>query len=154
MLGASFFDGKRMSSQPKGYCWAFQHLTGKPVHGYIISAIRSKEIPQYVLNGKTFGKGDKAKTPEQWWNESLQREKFILKETDLAEWEVNTITLIEELLWHYRRGYMPMRIGNEHACVNYGKCAYYDVCSLHPEDRLRLLSSGQYTTNEWSPLKK
>lgn len=153
MLGTSFFDGKRMSSQQRGYCWAFETLTKQKISGYIVNAIRTKEPPQWVKEGKSEG-GKKKQSPEQWWQESLQRERYILKPGDLDEWKQNTISLIEEFLWHYSRGYIPMRTGNEHACVNYGKCQYFDVCRLAIEDRDSWLNSGAYTENTWSPLNK
>ena len=151
-LGSSFFDGKRMSSQPRGYAWAFGRTTGLPVHGYIIRGIRNKEIPQYVAAGKVFNAKGKKLSPEQWWMESFVEERYILKPGELDEWFQNTKALLEEFLWHYRRDYIPTRTGNEHACVNYGRCQYYEVCRLAKEDRLQLLHSGLFTQNTWSPL--
>lgn len=154
MLGSSFFDAKRLSSQQRGYCWAFQELAKKPVAGYVINAIRTKEPPQYVTAGGERKSTSKTTNPQTWWEESFQREKFLLQPGQLDEWKQNVISLIEEFLWHYSRGYMPMRTGNEHACVNYGKCQFFDVCRLHSDDRGMMLASGLFMDNVWSPLKE
>ena len=150
MLGPTFFDQMKMSSQQKGYCWAFQQLTGQKVTGYIINAIRSKEPPQYVTNGTESKRGGKL-TPEQWWKDSLQREKFYLKPHELEEWKDNTIAIIEEFFWNYSRGQM---VKKTQWCTSFGRCPYFDVCSMEPQDRGVYLSSGLFTDNSWSPLKQ
>lgn len=154
--GQPFWDEQRMSAQHRGYCWAFQELTKLPVLGYQVNMIRTKEVPQYAKNNKTFtvahgyNKGKKL-TAESFWNETFQREKFLLKPGELDEWKNNTIDLVEEFFWHYSRGYFPMKTK---WCSIYGRCPYYDVCTLAPEDRLAQLYSGMFANNDWSPLKK
>lgn len=150
MLGNMFWDEMRMSSQQRGYVWSFEQLTGKRLHGYYINAIRTKVPPQYVLDGKPSRSG-KALTPESWWNESLQRERFLLQPGEGQAWLANTLDLIDEFFFHYRRGYMPQKTK---WCAFYGRCPYYEVCQLHPDDRLFLLQSGQFVDNTWSPLKQ
>ena len=149
MIGQAHWDKMRMSSQQKGYCWAFEQLTGKKVTGYVVNTIRTKEPPLYVLRNEPSTKG-KSQSPEAWWDESLQREKFYLKPSEMDEWKENTITLVEEFFWHYQRGYLPMETAL--GCTAYGRCPYFDVCTLAREDRNLLLTSGQYTDNVWSPL--
>lgn len=152
MGGNMFWDEQRMTSQQRGYVWAFEQLTGLPVSGYMIDMIRTKEPPGYVQAGKTFNAaGGKKLTAETWWNESLQRERFLVKPGEIEEWKNNTIDLVEEFFWHYSRGYMPMKTK---WCAIYGRCPYYEVCRLAPEDRQMLLASGEFTENKWSPLKK
>lgn len=149
MLGAQFFDKMRMSAQQKGYAWAFQTLTGKPVTGYVINAIRTKEPPLYITDPNAPKRG-KATSPEAWWNESLARERYYLKPDELNEWKHNAIALVEEFFWHYSRGYMPMKTA---WCNQYGRCPYYDVCSTSLSDRGMMLSSGLFTQNLWNPLR-
>ncbi len=150
MLGQTFFDGMKMSSQQRGYCWAFEQLTERKVAGFVVNAIRTKEPPLYVQQGKTWRSGTKSQTPEQWWNESFQRERYSLKPGELDEWKQNTIALLEEFFWNYSRGYMPMKTAL--ACTAWGRCPYYDVCTLAPEDRGLLLASGLFIDNKWTPL--
>lgn len=147
LLGPQFFTGMKMSAQQKGYCWAFRELTKMDVSGYVINAIRTKEPPQYVVGNTKQGKY----TPETWWAESLQRERYYLGPNELDEWKQNTISLVEEFFFHYQRGYMPMKT---HWCNQYGKCPYYDVCSLPQNDRGVMLNSGLFEDNTWSPLKQ
>lgn len=149
--GNMFWDEQRMTSQQRGYVWAFQQLTGLPVAGYMIDMIRTKEPPLYVQNGKTATYGGKKCSPDTWWNESLQRERFLLSQAAVDEWKNNTIDLVEEFFWHYSRGYMPMKTK---WCSIYGRCPYYNVCLLHPDDRQLALASGEFTDNKWSPLKQ
>lgn len=149
MLGDWFWTEQRMSSQQRGYCWAFQTLTSMPVHGYIVNGIRTKEPPQYVTKGTTH-KG-KSRSPTEWWKESFNRERFILKPGELDEWKANTIDLVEEFFWHYQRDYMPMKTK---WCNSYGRCPYYDVCRLPADERDFMLASGEFTDNTWSPLKQ
>jgi len=147
MLGSMFWDQQRRSSQQRGYVWAFEQTTGLRVAGYQITAIRTKEPPIYVQTNSGKGK----QSPEQWWNETFQRERFFMKPGDTEEWKRNTITLVNEFFWHYQNDYMPMKTT---WCAHYGKCAYYDVCQLDVNDRNFMLASGIYTDNTWSPLKQ
>lgn len=149
MIGQQHWDKMRMSSQQKGYCWAFEQLTGRKVTGYIVNTIRTKEPPQYVLDNKPSARGAR-QTPEQWWDESLQREKFYIKPSEMDEWKQNTISLVEEFFWHYSNGYLPMETAL--GCTAYGRCPYFDVCTLARDDRDLFLASGQFTDNVWSPL--
>jgi len=154
-LGAQFFDRMRMSSQQKGYCWAFEKLTGKKVMGYVVNAIRTKEPPQYVIKGTEWRGGNsrgeaKKMSPQDWWNESLQRERYTLKDGELIEWKHNTIAMVEEFFYNYSKGYLPMETAL--GCTAYGRCPYYGVCTLPPSDRDLLLQSGLFTNHTWSPL--
>ena len=146
-LGDWFWYEQRISSQHRGYCWAMQQATGLTPKGYIVNGIRTKQPPQYVQNG-TAWKG-KTQNPAQWWQESLARDRMILHPGELDRWKVNTIDLVEEFFWHYTRGYMPMKTK---WCNSYGKCQYYDVCRLMPEEQGPFLASGLFTDNKWSPL--
>jgi hypothetical protein len=150
-LGSMFWDEMRMTAQMRGYAWAFNKVTGKDVKAFYVNGIRTKEIPQYVQKGKTFQREGKTSDSKSWWGDTLQREKFYLKPGELKEWEYNTIDLVEEFFWHYSRGYMPMKTK---WCTVYGKCPYYDVCQLAPEDRDLYLASGLFSDNVWSPLRQ
>ena len=150
-LGQSFFLRAKMLSQLKGYVWAFSMLTGKLVDGYIINAIRSKEPPLYI-QGKSDSRSAK-QDPAKWWGESFAREKFYCTPNMLDEWKNNVIDKMEMFFWNYARGRFPMATAGL-SCVAWGRCPFYDVCSLDLDDRPAMLSSGMFTTNEWSPLNK
>jgi len=152
MMSTAFFDAKRMSSQQKGYCWGFKQATGTTPEGYIVRAIRTKEPPQYVLNGEMSRRGTK-QSPEQWWSESFQEERYYLNDDALDEWQQNTIEKIEEFFYHYQRGYLPMTTQEENCTRFNGKCQFYEVCRLQTKDREQMLKSNMFTENEWNPLR-
>lgn len=146
--GQMFWDGVRTGMQLKGYCWAFQQITGKPVHGYVANLIRTGPMPKYVKEGKDYR--GKTQSPETWWSETLARETFYLNDTDLDEWKENAIAIVDEFFWHYERGLMPMKTA---ACCRFGRCQYWDVCTTVKSDRGVVLASGLYKDNKWSPLR-
>ncbi len=145
MLGSWFFDRMKRSAQQKGYCFAMRELLGKPIAGFIVNGIRTKEPPLYVKTGQKQGKY----TPQTWWEESFARERYYTSPSMIDEWKNNTIELMERFFYHYQRGYMPEETT---ACTLFGRCQYYDVCTLDAPDRGMFLASGMYTDNEWSPL--
>ncbi len=153
LLGPTFFDDKKMSAQQKGYAWSFQKLTGMPVRGYEVNAIRIKEPPQWITNGGEPKRGGRKQNLEEWWRESLVRERFLLAPGELDEWHSNVIELITEFFWRYTREFFPMKTN---WCVaKYGRCPYFEVCTTQPPaDRLLILNSGLYQENTWSPLKE
>lgn len=148
-LGDMFWNEQRMSAQQRGYVWAFKEVTQQPVRGYIVNAIRTKEPPKYVTEGKPYRSS--TSTPEKWWGESFARERFLCDQWKIDEWKRNTIDLIEEFFWHYQRGFMPQKTK---WCSMYGKCPYLDICTVMPEDRGALLQSGAFADNTWSPMKQ
>lgn len=148
MLGSQFSTGMALSAQQRGYCWAFNQLTGLPVSGYTVNAIRVKEPPMYLIDPTSKRRG--SSTIEQWWNESFVRENYTIRAGDLDEWKNNVIHLVEELFHHLETNYMPMKTA---WCNKFGQCQYFDVCTLPREDRGVMLSSGLYLDNIWDPLK-
>lgn len=151
-LGPTFFLKMKMSAQQRGYCWAFERLTGQKVTGYRVNAIRSKQPPLYVLRGEESRKTGKRLSVSDWWNESLARENYVLQPSHVSEWLTNAIHLVEEFFYNYSHDYLPMETA--YACSAWGKCQYVDVCEMVEEERLGMLNSGMYTLNEWTPLKQ
>lgn len=141
LLGEFYFAGQRVSPQYEGYCWAMQKVIDSPlVGGFCVNGIRTKEAPGKPKSGW-----------DVWWSECFERDKQYLRPTQLKEWEENTIELLYEWFWHYGRGYFPMK---KKACTMYGKCAYYDICSIPKENReLALHDPTQFQEDKWSPLK-
>lgn len=153
MLGVNFWEEKRAAAQFKGYAWAFHQATGKLPHGFAVNALRTKEPPQYVLNGTTSARAGKTQSPESWWNESLARQRFVLRVGELEEWKENTIHLLQLFFDQYAKGFLPRRTTN---CITkYGRCPYFEVCHTYPaDDRLLMLASGDFMDNTWSPIQK
>lgn len=137
IMGQGFFEEQRMSAQQHGYLWAAQKSTGLRAEGFAINAIRTRPP---------------AKTRSAVEMDDFQREKFFITQEAIAEWETNTKVLIEEVLWHHERGYFPMKTK---WCVGkYGRCPYFEVCSLPPESRGVMINSNMFQTDTWSPLQK
>jgi hypothetical protein len=141
MLGNSFFESLAMSAQQKGYCYSFTKTTGIKVRQFAVNALRVRQPPIKVQTS--------ASAANAWWQENLVRQRFDVSDEQLLEWEWNVKELISEFLWNYSRGYFPMKTS---WCAKFGKCQYYDVCSLPVAQREELLSSTMYQDNLWSPL--
>jgi len=140
MMGDNFWSDLKVSPQQLGYCWSFEQLTGKRCRGFCVNAVRSRPAPERPKGGI-----------EAWWDENYQRQKFSIEPWQLVEWKNNLIGLVEEFFWHYSRGYFPLK--KRWCCGKFGKCQYYDVDDLAPEDRLSWLNSSAFQENTWSPLK-
>jgi hypothetical protein len=147
VLGNGFWDAQRMSAQQKGYCWAMRETTKLDVAGHIVRAIRTSKMPATVAQGKPNRNTGNVTSIENWWAEGFPEEKFYLGTNELEEWKTNAISLVEEFLWHYSRSYFPKK--TQWCCGKYGKCQYYEVCSVFPEtDRSLILNSGLFKTKE------
>jgi len=141
MLGAQYFEAATMSSQQLGYVWAFQELTKQKCQGFIINAIRVKQPPAKPKDGL-----------DAWWRESFQRQRYHVQPEQLVEWKANTIALVREFFYHYEQQYFPQKTS---WCIGkYGKCQYFDVCTLPQGNRETMLRSTLFQDNIWSPLKQ
>lgn len=145
-LGDGYWDDKKMLPQLKGYCMALSEVLDRPIHGYYVRAIRTKEPPQWLVEGKPSKKGEIRKI-EDWWDESLGEQRFDLGQGEISIWKENAIALVEQFLWQYSRGFFPE---NKNQCVRkYGKCQYFSVCETFPiEDREMLITSADYETKK------
>lgn len=140
-LGDGYWDDKKMLPQLKGYSWALAEILQRPVHGYFVRALRTKEPPQWLIEGKPSKKGEIRKI-EDWWDESLGEQRFDLGQGEIDEWKRNNIAQVEAFLWHYYRGFFPQ---NKNQCVQKYRCQYFDCCSTFPpEDREMILSSEMF----------
>lgn len=147
VLGASFWDDKKMSAQQKGYCWAMQESTGMDVAGYVVRAIRTSKIPDSTRNGTPNKRTGEVASISKWWSKSFPEEKFYLGTNELQEWKENAIALVEEFLWHYSRGYFPKK--TQWCSGRFGRCQYFEVCSVFPpEDRPLILNSGLFKSKD------
>lgn len=141
-LGQTFSDGITASPQLTGYAWAFQELTGLPVAGVCVNAIRSSSPPAKPRGGI-----------DAWWDEQFGRYKEYIYDWQIKEWKENTIRTIETFLWQYGRGFLQQ---DKVWCVRkWGKCQFYDICNgTMPENRAVMLKDKlNFMENVWSPLK-
>ena len=130
--GSSIFDEYFTGSQMKGYCWAGARLLGQRIHGARINII-----------------GARRPTKTTQHNCFFDRQNIYYDQTVIDEWEQNMILLITQFVNDTVTQQFPMRTT---ACVTkFGRCPYYDVCQLPPNQREFLLTSGEYTDITWDP---
>lgn len=135
MMGDTFWGQFRLSSQFRGYCWATSQLLGEPVRHAIIDAI--------VGRAPTLkGKGSQHEN---------QFQEFEYTDQQIEDWRVDTILHIERIFSYLFKGYFPQ--ANTWCFNKYGKCPYFDCCSMSPKAGAQLLMSGQYAERTWDPLK-
>lgn len=132
MLGPTYFREFEMSSQFRGYTWAAQHLLNTPIAGAIINAIG---VRRPTKSGKSL---------------EFERKTVTASPEVLAEWQLDTLHIITDFIEMVRRQHMPQ---HTRWCVGkYGLCQFFDVCTLPPDQRQMLLSTGEYKTVTWNPL--
>lgn len=141
-----FLDEQRPSNQYRGYCWAFERLTGQKVGGFCVDGIGTKVPPVKPKIGL-----------DEWWNQQFVREQVYLALTPSwrEEWHNEAVSLVERFFWHYEKGVpFPMAGKFTRACSSYGGCEYADICCLDGHaSRHDMLMSPVYKDNEWTPLK-
>lgn len=132
IVGDSFYAQQAMSAQQEGYNYACWRTTGKRPEGFIINMLASRK-PSKTGKGIEFN-----------------RQRVYLSEERLEEWKQNTLVLVQEMMDYFSLSHFPMR--KAHCVGKYGRCQFYDVCSLPQGQRHLLLESNLFTTNTWSPL--
>lgn len=125
MGGPTYFEEFKMAGQPVGYAWAAKTLAPQlPISGFMLDcAIMRKPT-------KT-GKGAE-----------FQRQRYPYSDEKLNEWQCNTMSLIGDMVANFRANDFPMRTKS---CVGkYGKCPYFDVCTLPQRFRQDFLMGPDY----------
>lgn len=133
IMGEKYFDEYMNEQAQIGYAWATKKMLGlERPEGFMINAICSRP-PTKTGKGTEF-----------------RRQRFFLDNDRLDEWEENTLEQVQGLVRDAERGVFPMHMK---WCVGkYGKCSYFDVCSLPRDERIGFLHSTLYTDVTWSPL--
>lgn len=129
-----------LAQQFYGYSYAAEHLIGEPVVGFVINRMVCRKPTR---TGEAF---------------VLERRVFPTQRGLLAEWQSDILTMVSGLFRYAATESFP-----KHTtwCVGkFGACQFHKVCSLgdvpdalSPQRRM-MLDSGEYVTNDWSPLKK
>lgn len=133
-IGSSYWRKHETSPQMKGYCWAINQLLDEPVVGCMINCIAGRK-PTKTGVGTEFA-----------------RQRFFYSPESIEEWKHNTLALVDDLVFNFKRGLFPMNTNNcEHM---YGPCEYTSVCGLPQCQREEMLSSDLFVDNVWSPLNE
>jgi hypothetical protein len=150
VLGDTTWADWAVSEQFKGYCWADWKCTGQEPTGYYIDAIGAREsIANAVFNpvtGEVQPLGKSKAVPLE-----LVRQPFFTKvpEGQLQEWYENMLLQVDVFLYYMESNTFPRH--HKHCVGKYGKCQFYNVCSL-PEKREEALQGTAFKDNTWSPL--
>lgn len=133
-----------LSHQAIGYTWAAQQLYPElNIDSFCVNAIHYK---------KPTGTGPIDKPGPRGGPPALDffRVHYTYSQERIDEWERNCMTIIEDLVHCIVRNSYPMFTYN---CFNkYGRCQYYDVCTLDSREvRRRMITSDAFTNVTWSP---
>ena len=132
MLGPTYFREFELSSQFRGYTWAAEQLLGRTINGAIINALG---VRKPTKTGQAL---------------EFQRKTITCDPAVLAEWQTDTLHIITDFIEMARRQHMPQ---HTKWCVGkYGMCQFFDVCTLPPDQRQQMLSTGDYKSVTWNPL--
>lgn len=136
------FDAFEIAMQPSGYFSAMKAAFPElPIRGFLANAlVIRKPVAEFTKSGKP----SKSKPFEP------QRRMYEYKDWHVNEFKQDALALVEELFANITNKFFPRK--TQQCAGKYGKCPYFDVCSLPPESRMDMLNSDQYTNNTWKPV--
>ena len=142
ILSQDFFDGFEIAMQPTGYFSAMRAaFPDLPIKGFLANVLACRKPVAAVT------KSGRPTTSKPF--EALRRQ-YNYSDWHVTEFKRDALALIEELFANLTNGFFPRKTT---WCVGkYGKCPFFDVCALPPEQRLAMLMSDQYTDNTWRPV--
>lgn len=143
IFGGTYFEQFRNSGQFIGYCWAYEQVMHERVHGVLINALAIRKI---TPSGKPV---------------EFARERIDYTRDQINEWQQNTMRIINTFL-----GYAVAGLGLDNDLANtdefpmhspwchnkYGKCQYFEVCTLPINQRDVYLNSREFAPVTWNPL--
>jgi len=133
ILSEDFFNGFNIAMQPIGYVNAMRH------------AFPELNVKGFLLNVEACRKPTKSGTG---WEPHRSFHRY--EQWHFDEWNSDVLALIEEFMHNLSSNNWPRKTT---WCIGkYGKCPYFDVCSLPPSSRLHYLLSDAYDINTWKPV--
>lgn len=122
-----------LSHQMYGYVSAVEYLLGTQVAGFVVNRIVWRKPTR---TGIPF---------------TFERSLTTVSRPLLDEWKQDVVHIIADLIEGIRRGYLQKE--TTWCYGKFGQCPFHKVCCLDStEQREMMLASGEFTTNEWSPL--
>lgn len=142
IISQDFFDGFEIAMQPTGYFAAMRAaFPDLPIKGFMANVLACRK-PVAALTKS--GKPTTSKPFEAF------RRQYHYSDWHVNEFKQDALALVEELFANVTNKFFPKKT---QWCVGkYGKCPYFDVCSLPPESRMSMLQSDQYINNTWKPV--
>lgn len=133
ILSQDFFDGFEIAMQPVGYVTAAR------------AALPDLNIRGFMVNVAACRKPTKTGTAFE-----THRRFFEYTPAQESEFKRDALFIVEEFLANLTNNYFPRKTT---WCIGkYGKCPYFEVCSLPPEHRLEMLNSNNFIDNTWKPV--
>lgn len=142
ILSGDFFDGFEIAMQPVGYVSAARAAFPElDIQGFMVNVLACRKPVSAVTAA---GKKSTAKSFEP------HRRFYKYDQWKENEFRTDALALIEEFIANLTGNYFPRK--TQWCIGKYGKCAFFEVCSLPPEQRMMMLESGTYTDNTWKPV--
>lgn len=133
VLSADFFDGFNIAMQPVGYVNAVR------------KAFPELNVAGFLLNVLACRKPTKTGTGYESHRSFHRYEQWAIN-----EWNNDVLSLIEEFMNNLQDAVWPRKTT---WCIGkYGKCPYFDCCSMRPDTRSHFIMSDHYTNNTWKPV--
>lgn len=142
IISQDFFDGFEIAMQPTGYFAAMRAaFPDLPIKGFMANVLACRKPVAAITKS---GKPTTSKPFEAF------RRQYHYSDWHVNEFKQDALALVEELFANVTNKFFPKKT---QWCVGkYGKCPYFDVCSLPPESRMAMLRSDQYIDNTWKPV--
>ena len=142
IISQDFFDGFEIAMQPTGYFAAMRAaFPDLPIKGFMANVLACrKPVAAFTKSGKPTS----SKPFEAF------RRQYHYSDWHVNEFKQDALALVEELFANVTNKFFPKK--TQWCIGKYGKCPYFDVCSLPPQSRLEMLMSDQYTNNTWKPV--
>lgn len=142
ILSGDFFDGFEIAMQPVGYVSAARAAFPElDIQGFMVNVLACRKPVSAVTAS---GKKSTAKSFEP------HRRFYKYDQWKEDEFRTDALALIEEFIANLTGKYFPRK--TQWCIGKYGKCPFFEVCSLPPEQRMMMLESGTYTDNTWKPV--
>lgn len=132
---SSTWDEYKISPQMQGYVWEERER-----HGGDPDSCAGVIIDMLVVRKKT-------KTGVA---QDFIRQRFTYDEEQLREWKWIVMSKVRDFLYKFS---INEFVHNRSACIGrYGRCRYFEVCTLPQKERPVLLESGAYEDVTWTAL--
>jgi hypothetical protein len=146
MFGDGWEAAMQTDSGQLGYVWSLKKSLppeqADKVRGYIINGIRIRR-PQ---------KSDEYSGTAPIDASDFQRIPVYVSEDAVDEWVYDTTEHMHSIFRLHEDGFMPR---NRFSCTTkFGKCDFYDVCTIARTHREAALASNMFEDNNWSPLNQ
>jgi len=142
ILSGDFFDGFEIAMQPVGYVAAARAaFPDLDIQGFMVNVLACRK-PVSAVTARGNKSTAKAFEPHR---------RFYRYDTwKETEFRTDALALIEEFIANLTSNYFPRK--TQWCIGKYGKCPFFEVCSLPPEQRMMMLESGTYQENTWKPV--